>query len=64
MCLLTPIKAMKRTDQCQKDKLNAISKAFSVIEQDYSVKVPDSEIFYIYDIVYRNTDSSMIEEDF
>ena len=52
------------THQCQKDKLNAISKAFSVIEQDYSVKVPDSEIFYIYDIVYRNTDSSMIEEDF
>lgn len=50
--------------QCQIHELNSISNSFSVIEKDYSVKVPDSEIAYIYDIVYRNTDKSMIEEDF
>lgn len=50
--------------QCQKTALVAIKNAFSVIENDYSVKIPDSEIAYIYDIVYQNTDNMPIDEDF
>lgn len=50
--------------QCQRNSLNNIRQAFSVIEADYSVKIPDSEIAYIYDIVFRNVDKSMVEEDF
>lgn len=50
--------------QCQKPALVAIKNAFSVIENDYSVKIPDSEIAYIYDIVYQKVDNTPIDEDF
>lgn len=50
--------------QCQKEPLETIKKAFSVIERDYSVTIPDSEIAYIFDIVYRNADTSMKDEEF
>lgn len=50
--------------QCQKLALVAIKNAFSVIENDYSVKIPDSEIAYIYDIVYQKVDNTPIDEDF
>lgn len=51
-------------DQCQKERLKSLKKAFSVIERDYSVVIPDSEVAYIFDIVYRNTDTSMKTEEF
>lgn len=50
--------------QCQKILLEDIKQAFSVIERDYSVIIPDYEIAYIYDIVYRNADTSMNDEEF
>lgn len=50
--------------QCQRSVFNQIRKAFSVIENDYSVTIPDSEIVYIYDIVYRNVDKPTKDEDF
>ena len=55
---------MKTLYQCQKLALVAIKNAFSVIENDYSVKIPDSEIAYIYDIVYQKVDNTPIDEDF
>lgn len=50
--------------QCQKELLEIIKQAFSVIEKDYSVTIPDSEIAYIFDIVYKNADTSMTDEEF
>ncbi|MGM0214051.1 sigma 54-interacting transcriptional regulator [Enterococcus sp. AZ109] len=50
--------------QCQKEVLHQIETAFSVIEKVYSVKIPESEIAYIYDIVFRTTDTSAEIEDF
>lgn len=50
--------------QCQKQALIQIKKAFSVIESDYSVEIPDSEIAYIYDIVYQNVDNILKDEEF
>ncbi|MBO0452396.1 sigma 54-interacting transcriptional regulator [Candidatus Enterococcus murrayae] len=50
--------------QCQKDMLEIIKQAFSVIEKDYSVTIPDSEIAYIFDIVYKNADTTMKDEEF
>lgn len=50
--------------QCQISVFNQIRKAFSVIENRYSVTIPDSEIVYIYDIVYRNADKLRKDEDF
>lgn len=50
--------------QCQKELLKNIKQAFSVIERDYSVTIPDSELAYIFDIVYKNTDSAMKDEEF
>lgn len=50
--------------QCQKNVLETIKQAFSVIERDYSVVIPNSEIAYIFDIVYKNADTSMDDEEF
>ncbi|MCD5001161.1 sigma 54-interacting transcriptional regulator [Enterococcus saccharolyticus] len=50
--------------QCQRKTLLQIKQALSVIERDYSVKIPDSEIAYIYDILFGTVDISTIEEDF
>lgn len=50
--------------QCQKERLARIKQAFSVIERVYSVTIPDSELAYIFDIVYKNTDTSMNEDEF
>jgi sigma-54 dependent transcriptional regulator of gfr operon len=51
-------------EKCQKDKLNKIKLAFSVIENDYSVKVPKPEVAYVYDLIFRKTDNSTKDEDF
>lgn len=50
--------------QCHEEPLKILKRAFSVIERDYSVTIPDSEIAYIFDIVYRNADTSMKEDEF
>lgn len=50
--------------QCQNDYLKHIKSAFSVIENDYSVNIPDSEIAYVYDIVFKKTDDKLKDEDF
>lgn len=50
--------------KCQRDELGSIKSSFSVIENDYSVKIPDSEIAYIYDIIYKNTDKSVNDDEF
>ena len=34
--------------------LQQIKKAFRVIEEKYSIKIPDSEYGYIYDIIVAN----------
>lgn len=50
--------------QCHEKQLNEIKKAFSVIEKVYSVAIPESEVCYIYDVLFGNTDYSMGEADF
>lgn len=50
--------------KCQRKELEDIRSSFSVIENDYSVKIPDSEKAYIYDIVYKNTDKSINDDEF
>lgn len=62
-----PIETYKGYDelyQCQKKTLIKIKTAFSVIEKDYSVEIPDSELAYIYDILQQKTDISSKTEDF
>ncbi|MGM0125549.1 sigma-54 dependent transcriptional regulator, gfr operon transcriptional activator [Enterococcus sp. AZ194] len=51
-------------NQCRESGFEQIRKAFSVIESVYSVKIPDAEIVYIYDIVYKETDTSTKDDDF
>lgn len=50
--------------ECHEKELRKIKEAFSVIEKDYSVKIPDSEIAYICDILFQTVDLSLVEEDF
>ncbi|MFC4771074.1 sigma 54-interacting transcriptional regulator [Enterococcus hermanniensis] len=62
-----PIETYKGYDelyQCQKEYLFKIKRAFSVIEKDYSVKIPDSELAYIYDILKQTVDNSAEIEEF
>jgi sigma-54 dependent transcriptional regulator of gfr operon len=50
--------------QCHKSALDDIKEAFSVIEKVYSVKIPLSEVCYIYDVLFGNTDITMNDNDF
>ncbi len=50
--------------QCQNKTLEQIKFAFSVIEKDYSVKIPDSEIAYIFDVLFKNLDEVTTDEEF
>ncbi len=62
-----PIETYSQYDelaQCHQRELSLIKKAFSVIESDYSVNVPNSEVAYVYDIIFKKSDISMIESDF
>ncbi|WP_175637070.1 sigma 54-interacting transcriptional regulator [Oceanobacillus sojae] len=51
-------------EECRKEQLVKIKEAFSVIEEDYSVKIPNSELKYIYDILFQKLDFSIVNEDF
>ena len=55
---------LEKWKQCQKEGLSAIKSAFSVIEEHYSVMIPNSEIAYIYDILSEDTEFLSIEEEF
>lgn len=50
--------------QCQKKRLQEIKKAFSVIEKVYSVNIPESELFYVYDVLFKKTEFNNAESDF
>lgn len=45
--------ALDKFEQCQQNKIRMIREAFTVIEKTYSVKIPLSEIGYIYDILSK-----------
>ncbi|MGF2146354.1 sigma 54-interacting transcriptional regulator [Vagococcus fluvialis] len=50
--------------ECQRKMLNDIKGAFSVVEDHYSVSIPNSEIAYIYDILFGKTEYKRIDEEF
>ena len=47
--------------QCPERELATLREAFSVIESGYSVKIPAVELYYIHDILTRETE--FIQED-
>lgn len=51
-------------EECRKEQLDRIKEAFGVIEEDYSVEIPDSELKYIHDILFQKLDLAMVKEDF
>lgn len=59
-----PIEKYPKINQCQEKALKGIKLAFSVIEKNYSVIIPESELGYIHDIIFKKLDRSMNEEDF
>lgn len=59
-----PIENYSGVEQCQEKALEGIKLAFSVIEKDYSVNIPKSEMGYIYDILFQKTDEITDPDDF
>ncbi|MBJ5356182.1 PRD domain-containing protein, partial [Salmonella enterica subsp. enterica serovar Kentucky] len=47
--------------QCPEQELNRLREAFSVIESNYSVKIPTAELGYIHNILTFETE--LIEQD-
>lgn len=50
--------------QCQRTVLQELKEAFSVIEKVYSVNIPESELFYVYDVLFGKTEFNNAENDF
>lgn len=50
--------------QCHGDDLERLREAFTVIEEEYSVVIPESELCYIHDILYKKADTNQKEEEF
>src|SRR5699024_986075 len=50
--------------KCHKKEIFLVKKAFSVIEKDYSVKIPLSELSYIYDILFKKFDPMTTSDEF
>lgn len=50
--------------QCQRTVLQELKEAFSVIEKVYSVNIPESELFYVYDVLFGKTEFNNAESDF
>lgn len=44
--------------------LQELKEAFSVIEKVYSVNIPESELFYVYDVLFGKTEFNNAESDF
>lgn len=62
-----PIKTysgLNELKQCQSETLSIVKRAFSVIEKDYSVNIPDSEVAYVYDILFEKLDKVGIDDEF
>ncbi len=57
----TAIQRYSGSGQCQAHELDVLRDAFSVIENSYSVKIPGSELLYIHDILFLETE--LIEQD-
>ncbi|GEL67033.1 sigma 54-interacting transcriptional regulator [Marinilactibacillus psychrotolerans] len=51
-------------DQCQQNQFKKIKEAFSVIEENYSVKIPQSELAYVHDIIFQKLDLKATEDEF
>lgn len=50
--------------ECHEKELQEIKEAFSVIEKVYSVDIPDSELSYVHDVLFENTEYISDESDF
>lgn len=50
--------------ECHKKELKDIKEAFSVIEKVYSVNIPDSELSYVHDVLFENTEYISDESEF
>ncbi|MBO0440047.1 sigma 54-interacting transcriptional regulator [Candidatus Enterococcus ikei] len=50
--------------ECHEKELKDIKEAFSVIEKVYSVNIPDSELSYVHDVLFENTEYISDESDF
>lgn len=50
--------------QCPETQLKWLREAFSVIESSYSVKVPITELYYIYDLLYLKTEFIQQDQEF
>ncbi|MFB2832017.1 sigma 54-interacting transcriptional regulator [Aeromonas jandaei] len=50
--------------QCPQSELATLREAFSVIESGYSVKIPAVELYYIHDILTRETEFIQEDQDF
>ncbi|NUU68393.1 sigma 54-interacting transcriptional regulator [Enterobacteriaceae bacterium BIT-l23] len=50
--------------ECQRHHLDRLREAFSVIEASYSVKIPDSELFYVHDILHSETEFLQYDQEF
>lgn len=61
---ITTYKDIDLLKQCHEETLKNIKEAFSVIEEYYSVIIPDEEIGYIHNLIFLNTDVSMIDNSF
>lgn len=62
-----PIKTYSGLDklrQCQSEALSMVKQSFSVVEKDYSVEIPESEVAYVYDILFEKLDKTGTVDDF
>ena len=53
-CPIDTYENLEEFKQCHKEAVEMIQKSFSGLEQTYSVKMPLSEIGYLYDILQKN----------
>lgn len=50
--------------QCPPEQINRLRQAFSVIETIYSVKVPETELFYIHNLIFLETEFIQQDQEF
>ncbi|MGX7163771.1 sigma 54-interacting transcriptional regulator [Enterococcus massiliensis] len=50
--------------KCHEKELSEIKDAFSVVEKVYSVRLPDYELFYIYDVLFGKTELTEVNSEF
>lgn len=52
------------SNQCPQEQINWLRQAFSVIENNYSVGIPVSELYYIYDLLSLKTEFIQQDQEF